>query len=272
MRNVSGPDYKEITRRITGFIRSCVEAAGAGGVVFGLSGGIDSAVVAHLCSAALGPERCSALVMPAGGITPSSETDDGVLVATALGMEYRIRPIGPMVEAFVASDADGFSGDSQKAYVIGNLSARIRASCLYYEGQKSGRLVVGTDDKSEYMIGYFTKYGDGASDMLPIANLYKSQVWELAGHLGVPEHIIAKKPSPHLWPGHSAHDELGMEYGTIDGILAGIYEAGEDPAALAARLGIPEKDVKRITSLVEKSGHKRRLPPTVDPYAAGGEP
>lgn len=251
------PDYGKITDRAVDFIRLQVSGAGAKGVVFGLSGGIDSAVIAHLAKKALG-DRCLALIMPNNEFTPDSETDDGILVAQNLGIRHITIPIGEISRTVMAgSQGHGFRDEDHKKRTVGNLTARIRAMLLYHEAQKNSYLVAGTDDKSEYLIGYFTKYGDGASDMLPIVGLYKTQVQELGRFLGVPGHIVDKSPSPHLWKGHVAHDELGVQYDTIDKILSNV---GSD-AQIAARLGISPKIVGRITALNRASEHKRKLPP-----------
>ena len=247
-------NYEQITKNAIRFIRDQVEGAEADGAIFGLSGGIDSSVIAHLVKKALG-DRCLALIMPNVDITPDSETDDGILIAEKLGIRHVTVPIGEISRLAVEKDT---AERMKKA--VGNLNARIRAMMLYYYGQKNNYLVVGTDDKSEYLIGYFTKYGDGASDMLPIADLYKTQVQELGRFLGVPSHIVEKKPSPHLWKGHDASDELGMDYAVIDKILEGM-DGGGDAAAISARIRIAQDMVERITALHRSSGHKRRMPP-----------
>ena len=241
-------------------------------MVFGLSGGIDSSVVAHLSARALGADRCLALIMPNESFTPDSETDDGLLVASRLGLRRKVVPIGAVSDAAVGAAAggqgeteQGHGGDARLA--VGNLNARLRAALLYYEAQMRGYLVAGTDDRSEYLIGYFTKYGDGASDLLPIADLYKTQVQRLGEHLGVPRHIVEKSPSPHLWKGHDAAGELGMGYGEVDAILSGATGGvgtgvGEEEAArAAAAAGISEGSARRIASLNRASAHKRALPP-----------
>lgn len=285
-----GLDYERVAAEACGFIARQVEAAGAGGVVFGLSGGIDSSVVAHLAARALGADRCLALIMPNEAFTPGSETDDGLLVAKRLGLRRKVVPIGAVSDAATgAADAaaeggprpggdrrlrllerpdsgpgEG-SGDGRRL-AVGNLNARLRAALLYYEAQLRGYLVAGTDDRSEYLIGYFTKYGDGASDLLPIADLYKTQVQRLGEHLGVPRHIVEKAPSPHLWKGHDAAGELGMQYNEVDAILAGATSgAGTDvdeEAAVqaAAAAGLPEVHARRVASLNRSSAHKRALP------------
>ncbi len=274
-----GLDYERVAAEACRFIRGQVEAAGAGGVVLGLSGGIDSSVVAHLSARALGPDRCMALIMPNEAFTPGSETDDGLLVATRLGLRHKVVPIGAASDAVAgASDAAeargvppagggaGMGGDARRL-AVGNLNARLRAALLYYEAQSLGYLVVGTDDRSEYLIGYFTKYGDGASDLLPIADLYKTQVQRLGEHLGVPRRIVEKPPSPHLWKGHDAAAELGMGYDAVDAVLSGSTSGGGTEvdegaaAAAAAAAGMPEGHARRIASLNRASAHKRALPP-----------
>ena len=299
-------DYGRVAAEACRFIRGRVEEAGAGGVVFGLSGGIDSAVVAHLCERALGAGRCLALIMPNESFTPDSETDDGLLVASRLGLRRKVVPIGAASDAAAgaasaaaeeggpgpggdrrmrllgrdaaAGAGAGEKGDSSpgpagpdaRRLAAGNLNARLRAALLYYEAQLRGYLVVGTDDRSEYLIGYFTKYGDGASDLLPIADLYKTQVQRLGAHLGVPRHIVEKAPGPHLWKGHDAAGELGMGYASVDAILSGSTGGGrsdyagvdeEEAVRAAAAAGLPEADARRVASLNRASAHKRAPPP-----------
>ena len=268
-------DYARVADEACSFIRAQVGAAGASGVVFGLSGGIDSSVVAHLSARALGADRCLALIMPNESFTPDSETDDGLLVASRLGLRRKVVPIGAVSDAAVGAAAggqgeteQGHGGDARLA--VGNLNARLRAALLYYEAQMRGYLVAGTDDRSEYLIGYFTKYGDGASDLLPIADLYKTQVQRLGAHLGVPRHIVEKAPGPHLWKGHDAAGELGMGYASVDAILSGSTGGGrsdytgvdeEEAVRAAAAAGLPEADARRVASLNRASAHKRALPP-----------
>ena len=290
-------DYGRVAAEACRFIRARVEEAGAGGVVFGLSGGIDSSVVAHLCERALGAGRCLALIMPNGQATPDSETDDGLLVASRLGLRRKVVPIGDAAEAAAgAADAaaeeggQGPGGDRRlrllggdtaeggqgpgggadaRRLAAGNLGARLRAALLYYEAQLRGYLVAGTDDRSEYLIGYFTKYGDGASDLLPIADLYKTQVQRLGAHLGVPRHIVEKPPGPHLWRGHDAAGELGMGYDAVDAILSGSTGAAAGAAGVdeeaavraAAAAGLPGGHARRVAALSRASAHKRALPP-----------
>lgn len=246
------PSLEDTSARIEGFVRGAVDAAGARGVAFGLSGGVDSAVTAHLCCRALGRDRCLALLLPNPAFTPSSETEDGLLVAEGLGIPHKVIRIGEASDSITGGDeADGVRR------AVGNLNARLRAAVIYYEAQKLGYLVAGTDDRSEHLLGYFTKYGDGACDMMPIVGLYKTQVWEIAEFLGVPDRIIRKEPGPHLWPGHTASGELGLDYADIDKILERL---GEDPHLISESTGIPSDGVERILGLHRSTVHKRRTP------------
>lgn len=256
-------EYKTIAQRIEEFIRKQVSDAGADGAIFGLSGGIDSAVTAYLCSRALGSNRCMALIMPNSAFTPSFETTDGILVAESIPVQHKIIQVGPISEAVTQGDTLESTFNKNHTlmqYAIGNMNARLRAVLLYYEAQKRNYLVVGTDDRSEHMIGYFTKYGDGACDILPIAGLYKTEIWELAKFLDVPSQIVDKEPSPHLWPEHVASDELGLDYAKIDSILQHLHD---DAFVISSKLGISQDKVEHILNLHASSKHKRRLPPMV---------
>lgn len=248
---------ESIAAQIEKFVQEMVESAGACGVALGLSGGVDSALTAHLCSRALGSGRCLALLLPNPAFTPTSETEDGLLVAKKLGMPYKIIPIKDASDSITVHDTDAHTAKTIRQSV-GNLNARLRAAIIYYEAQKLNYLVAGTGDKSEHLIGYFTKYGDGACDMMPIADLYKTQVWELAEFLGVPHHIVEKAPGPHLWPDHTAADELGLDYSDIDRILK---QLDADPHQISEATGIQYDDIKNILALHHSTGHKRRMPP-----------
>ena len=259
---MSLPDWGAVTEQILDFIKRQVKEARADGVVFGLSGGIDSTVTAYLCKSAMN-DRCVAMIMPNLEFTPDSETNDGLAVATRLDMRYKvvtINQIANLISAENATDDSPADRPSRIKKALGNLNARIRAVILYYEAQKNNYLVVGTDDKSEYLIGYFTKYGDGACDMLPLADLYKTQVLELGRFLGVPQSIIEKPPSPHLWKDHIASEEIGVDYNTVERILDTI-ESDRNIDRIAKESNIPLEIVRQIETLNRLSGHKRKPPP-----------
>lgn len=238
-------NFEKVVERICDFIRDIVSSSGSTGVVLGLSGGIDSATVAYLCSRALGNGRVFALIMPEVGITPEQDVEDAIKVAENLGIEYKLIEINDLVKAFKEKAGEG----SKIAEV--NLKPRIRMVLNYYHANSMNRLVAGTGNKSELMVGYFTKYGDGGVDFLPIGDLYKTEVFQLAAYLGVPEEIIRKKPSAALWPGQTDEDEMGISYAELDEILK-LIERGERRE---------DEKFRKVLEMVERSKHKREMPP-----------
>ncbi len=231
--------------RIVKFIQETVEGARATGVVLGLSGGLDSAVVAYLCVKALGEEKCHFVSMP-----HAKGTDNYVLeITSGLNSRLDFYDISFVVDLFPESTMFD-------RIATGNIKARIRMVVLYYYANQGNKLVVGTTNKSELEIGYFTKYGDGGVDFEPIAHLYKTDIYKLAKELGVPQEIIDRKPSADLWKGQTDEDEIGMDYETLDDILR------MDSQALSIRKYGADKTA-RVMSLVENSEHKRRLPPNL---------
>ncbi|PKP57681.1 MAG: NAD(+) synthase [Candidatus Altiarchaeales archaeon HGW-Altiarchaeales-2] len=170
--------------------------------------------------------------------------------------ETVVTEINPVVEKF--KEILNFDEEQDKK-TIGNLTARVRMCLLYAVANKNNGIVCGTGDKSEILIGYFTKYGDGACDIMPIADLYKTQVKILAKHLGVPEKITAKKPSPRLWKGQKASDEIGMDYKEIDKILV-LMEKGMSKDEISEKTNISAEKVGKIFEMNKTSRHKRNLP------------
>ena len=182
---IADQDYPAIVREIEAFLSEQVKIKNASGVIMGLSGGVDSAVLAYLCKRVL-KEKTLAIVMPDTSITPEAETQDALRMIALTGIEYKLIDIKPIVNEY----AMYLEPDDKSK---GNLRARIRTNILYYYANSKNYLVLGSSDKSEYLIGYFTKFGDGASDITPIISLYKLQVRGIAKYLEVPENIIAKK-------------------------------------------------------------------------------
>ncbi|NJE30245.1 NAD+ synthase [Thermococcus sp. 18S1] len=244
-------DYSAVIERITGFIRESVDGAGADGVVVGISGGIDSATVAYLAAKALGKEKVLGLIMP---YYENRDLDDARLVCESLGIDYKVVNIKPIVDEFERA-VGGLDTKSR-----GNVMARTRMVLLYAHANAMNRLVLGTSNRSEVLTGYFTKWGDGASDYAPLINLYKTEVWEIAKLLGVPERIIEKKPSAGLWEGQTDEDELGISYRLLDEILWRMVDLGMEKAEIARELGISIERVEYVERLVRGSEHKRRLP------------
>ncbi len=245
-------NYGEALEKITAFISRKVEEAGAEGVVVGISGGIDSATTAYLAVRALGKNRVLGLIMP---YYANGDVEDAKLVCGSLGIECRLISIKPIVSAFVESL--GFQLDKK---ALGNVMVRTRMVILYAHANQMNRLVLGTSNRSELLTGYFTKWGDGASDYAPLINLYKTEVWEMAKLLGVPGRIIEKKPTAGLWEGQTDEDELGISYRLLDEILWRLVDLKMPRDKIAEELGIGAETVEHVERLVKESEHKRRLP------------
>ncbi len=265
------PDELEATREhVVAFVREQVDAAGVDGVVIGLSGGIDSTLTAHLAVEALGADAVRGLVMPAS-VSRDDNMSDAERIAEALGVEYDVVPVDPVVEATLevapgVGPGDDASDDEALRTAVGNVRARTRTILNYLVANRDGRLVLGTGNRTEALVGYFTKYGDGAVDCLPIGDLYKQQVRQLARHVGVPERIVEKTPTAGLWAGQTDEGELGMTYDTLDAILALAVDGPLSPAATAAHLdGVSEADVEGVLERHAASRHKRAVPPSPGP-------
>ncbi|SNZ14864.1 NH(3)-dependent NAD(+) synthetase [Natronoarchaeum philippinense] len=246
--------------QITTFIAEQAAAAGADGAVLGLSGGIDSTLVAHLAVEALGEDGLHGLVMP-GVVSDDENMSDAERVALDLGIEYDVIEIEPIVDAFVAAYPES-AGDET---AVGNARARTRAVLNYLVSNHENRLVLGTGNRSEALVGYYTKYGDGAVDCHPIGNLYKQQVRQLARAVGVPDDLVEKTPTAGLWSEQTDEDELGIPYDTLDPILA-VHVDGGVPASATARLVDADVEtIEYVRELYEQSAHKRAMPPSPDP-------
>lgn len=245
-------DAEEAAKVVETFVRDYVQGTGASGVVLGVSGGLDSAVVAHLAVRALGREKILALILPEHD-GPNRDVAHALLIADQLNVERRTVPIGPIVQALEAAVGELPRGPR------GNAKARARMVALYAEANRSNRVVLGTGNKSEILTGYFTKWGDGGVDLQPIGDLYKTQVRLLAEHYGVPEVIRHKPPTAGLWDGQTDEDELGMSYEVLDRVLLGL-EVQLPPATIAKEVGVTLSEVERIERMRRASQHKRRMP------------
>ncbi|RLE63481.1 MAG: NAD(+) synthetase [Thermoprotei archaeon] len=251
-------DYNYVEKRITEFIRDYFEKTDVEKAVIGISGGVDSTVTAFLTVKALGSDRVTVLIMPDSRVTPSRDLKDALRVAEILKTKRYEIDIARILEEY-KRNIPFFENDNKVA--LGNLRARIRMTLLYFYANITNALVVGTGDKSELLIGYFTKYGDGAVDILPIGDLYKTQVRQLALHLGVPKEIAEKPSSPALWPGQTAERELGMSYEEIDLILYSFFDKKIEIKNISQITGVEEWKVKAVLERVSKTSHKRRMPP-----------
>ncbi|HEY4674196.1 MAG TPA: NAD+ synthase [Nitrososphaerales archaeon] len=246
-------DYASVAKKIQDFILQKVADARAEGVVLGLSGGIDSAVVAALARRALPEHRVLALLMPLSGTTPDTDMQDAENLASSLGIEHRKIELLQIKNAFMQFL-------SPERVPEGNLLARIRMTLLYYHSNLLNRIVLGTGDRSEALIGYFTKYGDGGVDALPIGGLYKTQVRALGKYLGLPANIVEKKSSPRLWLGQEAEADIGLPYDSIDKILFCIFDEKRSPQETAKITGNTAKEVESVLKMHKASMHKRATP------------
>jgi len=249
---------------IASFITAQLEAANADVAVIALSGGIDSTLVSHLAVDALGADSVYGLVLPSSVNRERNMSDAERVADELLGIEYDVIEIDTLVDAFLEADPhlSAEEKDTEELQmVVGNARARIRAVLSYLEANRRNGLVLGTGNRSEAAVGYFTKYGDGAVDCHPIANLYKQQVRQLARHVGVPEELAAKTPSAELWEAQTDESELGIEYGTLDSILALHIDGPLSVSATAAEIGVEEQVIEKIRALYDASAHKRHAPP-----------
>jgi NAD+ synthase len=245
-------NLESVHKLLTSFIREETRKIGISRVLIGVSGGIDSALSAYLAADSLGTENVFGYLLPYKSSSESS-IKDGLMVCEALGIEHYIIDITPMVDAYfeLYPDADNLRR--------GNKMARERMSVLYDQSALRNALVLGTSNKSELLLGYSTLFGDMASALNPIGDLYKTQVFELSRFLGVPESIVSKVPSADLWTGQTDEQELGFSYFDVDEILYLLVDK-RFRAKEIIDLGYDEKFVTRVYEMIKNSQFKRTIP------------
>lgn len=231
---------QDIIKDLVLWVQKSVNKAKAKGLVFGLSGGIDSAVMAGLSKIAF-PETSLGLIMPCH--SDSLDEEHGLIIADTLDLEVKKIDLTNTFDSLV----DISNIDIENHMAMANIKPRLRMTTLYYFAQSYNYLVAGSSNKSEFTTGYFTKHGDSGVDILPLANFIKEEIWELARALNIPEIIIEKKPSAGLWEGQSDEDEMGFSYDILDNYI----KMGKGP----------EPIVERIRNMNERSLHKRQFPP-----------
>lgn len=252
-------DEDSFIEKACNFIKEKVENANCTGVVLGLSGGIDSAVVAYLAVKALGASNVYGYILPSK-TTSQQDLDDAKLVKEELKINGDIISIEDFHVNFIKQCDKGIASQNS-ALATANVKPRIRMSILYYYATVYNCLVVGTGNKTELSVGYFTKHGDGGVDLLPIGSLYKEEVIKVAQKLKIPQTIIEKPPTAGLLPGQTDEKELGMTYHVLDRLLYLYLEKDENAKSISQKLGISENEVERIINLYNNSEHKRNTPP-----------
>lgn len=246
---------EQVAAKIADWLRGYARDAGAGGYVVGLSGGVDSAVTAALCVRAVGGDSVVLVKLPC-----HSHHLDGALadeVAAWLGVPIQCVDLGAVYSQFLV-DATNALPPLISPMVTGNIKARLRMTTLYAIANARGYLVAGTGNRTELELGYFTKYGDGGVDVLPIGDLYKTQVWELAHYLGVPPAVIDRPPSAGLWAGQTDEGELGATYEELDATLRALHEETRRFYVPRARLS---PIATRVLELRHAAYHKLSVPP-----------
>jgi NAD+ synthase len=248
-------DFSEAEKRITRFIKEYVEKAESSGIILGLSGGVDSNTIAALSSLSIGGDRVLGLLIPEQETFNQKDISDAMSVAEKFGLKTQVCDITPILESFYRVIP---IFDNSDKLCKGNIKARTRMIILYYYANKLNRIVCGSSDKSETMMGYFTKWGDVAADISPIMDLYKTQVRRLAEHLGVPTELATKPSTPALWPNQFAETELGIKYETLDLILYGL-EHFMDTQEIAEQLNVDVAVVDKVKKRWLSAEHKRRV-------------
>ncbi|MFA9502067.1 NAD+ synthase [Natrinema sp. H-ect1] len=251
--------------RIVADIETRVDEADASGVVVAMSGGIDSTVTTALAVEAVGAENVLGLGLPCHK-TEATHVSDARTLAEGMGIEFEEIQLRPLLEAFEETVAGGLGtadeGDDDRPHDIGNAVARLRMVTAYYAANCQSRLVIGTANRSERLLGYFTKYGDGAADSYPLGDCYKTEVRALAKHLGLPRRIVSKEPTAGFWATQTDAGELGAGYDVIDPLLVRLIDEGRPLEEAMKGLRIDRETAADIASLYVATDHKRATPPT----------
>ncbi|OYR57080.1 NAD+ synthase [Halorubrum halodurans] len=257
---VDDPDA-ELERAVS-FVRETVSAADADGVVINMSGGLDSTVAAAIAVEALGSDRVYGLILPCNKIG-AHHARDAEGLAEALGIDHDTVHLQPLLAQFGSVAPDRF-GLHDEPTLVGNATARLRMTLAYLAANATGRLVCGTTNRSERLLGYLTKHGDGAADLLPLGHLYKTEVRALAETLEVPGFVLEKPPTAGLLAGQRDADDLGADYDVVDSVLRLAVDEGVEAGTVAARLGLDRETVDDLLERHRATEHKRTPPPMPD--------
>lgn len=260
--NIPPLEVEKTLRSISNFIESSLIQSNTQGLVIGLSGGLDSSTTAMLCAQVVNKDKILGLILPSN-TTSKTDVDDAVELARDLGIKYKIIDIDPLLEPVQGVCRNSTNNEHYKM-AGANLKARMRMMLLYYHANALNRLVVGTGNLTELLIGYFTKYGDGGVDILPIGALYKTDVRKIARYIGVPEKILDKEPTAGLWAGQTDEKDLGIKYILLDELLYLLVDKGMKEEDIASEYGISLREVVRIRMMVHQAEHKLQTPPVAE--------
>ena len=253
-------NFESISQEIMNFIKKETESRKSNGVVLGISGGIDSTVLAFLATRAIGPENVKGLILPDETVTPANDIEDAIRICTDLKIDSEKISINKPKNSFLE-----IIKYTDNMLLTGNLVARVRMCVLYYYSGLMGRLVLGSSNKTELMLGYFTKFGDGAADLLPLGDIYKTQLFGLAKYLEIPGSVIDKKSSARLWANQFTEDELGLPFNQLDKILQ-FFESSNnvhyDRQALSDEFpGSSIEIIEEVQFRMKNNQHKLKFPP-----------
>ena len=241
-------------KKISRFLNKEAKSRNANCVVIGISGGIDSTVTAYLSAQALGSDKVFGLLLPDYSVTPKVDVKHGLEISKKLNIQYELIDIGKGKNHIIKNFP-------RNKLAKANFLVRLRMAILYYYAAVMGGIVVGTADKSELQLGYFTKYGDGGADIFPIADLYKTEVRKIAKYIEVPQYIIEKQSSARLWKGQTAEGEIGVSYEIIDKILGQInFDKILKNCPVPKIVGVDQKDVRTVIEWIRNNRHKHELP------------
>ncbi len=256
-------DPETETGRIRDFLKSNLVESGANGLIVGISGGVDSAVTVALSKRSVGLEKTYGMLLFEDKKAQSSDHEDSKKLAAELKIKTLDISITPVINAFQQLLENALVKPTR--LTMANLKARTRMSLLYAIANEKNLLVVGTGDRSESLIGYFTKFGDGGADIFPLGHLYKTEVRELARYLRIPTTIIEKPSSPNLWEGQRATDEIPADYEVLDKILTKLYDSRIKPEQISSELGVSFETVQEVMKRNKKTKHKREYPRMIVP-------
>ncbi len=247
-------DEGKVLKKISRFLNKEVKSRNARCVVIGISGGIDSTVSAYLSAQALGADKVLGLLLPDYSVTPKIDVKHGLEISKKLNINYELIDIGKGKNHIIKNFP-------RNKLAKANFLVRLRMAILYYYAATQGGIVVGTADKSELQLGYFTKYGDGGADIFPIADLYKTEVRRIARYMKIPQHIIEKRSSARLWKGQTAEGEIGVSYETIDKILDQInFDKVLKNSPIPEIVGVDQKNIRTVIEWIKSNRHKHELP------------